>query len=266
MLKYSFLIATVGHERLKQALESVYNIKYYHVEVVLVCDNPEFDIENYLKENELYKSNLVLIINEKNIGITKSLNVGVRNCTGDVICRLDDDDRSSPDRIDIIDPMFNVMGMKVVTGESLISTENHEYMQSIPSTSNDIRKVLEGRNALVHSTLNISKDYLLEIGGYDENFKYAQDYELYLRILYLGGTIEPVNKCLAYRYENIGSITVSKRNIQALFSLSALCSYHARVNGYGLHVVTKITLGYLRFLLPPRIRKFIRFFRGMVRR
>ena len=50
----------------------------------------------------------------------------------------------------------------------------------------DIRKTVSCFNPFAHSTIMIRKNAFTKSGGYDLNFKYGQDYELWVRMLNFG--------------------------------------------------------------------------------
>jgi hypothetical protein len=61
------------------------------------------------------------------------------------------------------------------------------------------------------------KDHLQELGGYDENFRYAQDYELMTRWLDAGYSVKYLRDCLYQTRQPSASISQSKREEQVEF-------------------------------------------------
>ena len=52
------------------------------------------------------------------------------------------------------------------------------------------------KNPFIHGSLMIQADVLRSVGGYDDNFKYAQDYKLFIDLIKKGYKIKTLNKTL----------------------------------------------------------------------
>lgn len=83
-------------EYLREAIESVLNQSYADFEFIIVDD---CSTDNSLKIIESYHDPRIIVIkNEINIGITKSLNRALRTANGEFVARMDADDICLPDR------------------------------------------------------------------------------------------------------------------------------------------------------------------------
>ena len=103
MMEISVIMATYKEkiELLKVAIESILKQTYNNFEFIIILDNPENIehircIENYQKNDDRIR----FYINEKNMGLTKTLNKALSLSKGKYICRMDADDVSMPDRIE----------------------------------------------------------------------------------------------------------------------------------------------------------------------
>jgi len=119
--------------------------------------------------------------NNKNIGLTKSLNKLIKKSKGSVIARQDADDTSVPNRLEIQMESMILKKLDFCTSRASIKNSN----RLIPNLSYLIppKIVIKYKNPFIHGTLFIKKSIMLEIGGYDEQFKYAQDYKLFIDLL-----------------------------------------------------------------------------------
>ena len=119
--------------------------------------------------------------NNENIGLTKSLNKLIKKSKGSVIARQDADDTSVPNRLEIQMQTMNLKKLDFCTSRAFIKNSN----RLIPNLSYLFppRVVIKYKNPFIHGTLLIKKSIMLEIGGYDEQFKYAQDYKLFIDLL-----------------------------------------------------------------------------------
>jgi len=89
----SVVITTRNRARLLlRALRSVLEQGYGNLEIIVVNDFSSDDTRKVLKEFSRGQKNLRFFNNPKNLGIVKSLNLGIKNARGFYIARLDDDD------------------------------------------------------------------------------------------------------------------------------------------------------------------------------
>ena len=119
--------------------------------------------------------------NNENIGLTKSLNKLIKKSKGSVIARQDADDTSVPNRLEIQMESMILKKLDFCTSRASIKNSN----RLIPNLSYLIppKIVIKYKNPFIHGTLLIKKSIMLEIGGYDEQFKYSQDYKLFIDLL-----------------------------------------------------------------------------------
>ena len=107
MLKISVLMSVYKNDNpyhFEEALLSIWDNQILKpFEIVLIQDGavPKSLHEIIFKWGDKLNSSLVLIVNDSNIGLTKSLNKGVKLCNGDFIARMDSDDISSSNRFKI---------------------------------------------------------------------------------------------------------------------------------------------------------------------
>jgi len=103
----------------------------------------------------------------------------------------------------------------------------------------------------------------LSVGGYNDEYYYAQDYELYLRLIRRGVRFVGIEQPIVERFEGAASITVRKRRHQSLYSLSALALHHARSWGAIERSPMLVTHGFVRFATPQFVRRLVRKIRGL---
>ena len=119
--------------------------------------------------------------NNENIGLTKSLNKLIKKSKGSVIARQDADDTSLPNRLEIQMESMILKKLDFCISRAFIKNSN----RLIPYLSYLLppKIVIKYKNPFIHGTLFIKKSIILEIGGYDEQFKYSQDYKLFIDLL-----------------------------------------------------------------------------------
>ena len=99
------VIMSVYNERidwLKEAVSSILNQTYTDFEYIIIIDNPNLNDEavSFLNNTAERDSRVQLHFNEANIGLMKSLNVGIQMVRGEFIARMDAEDVSFPDRLE----------------------------------------------------------------------------------------------------------------------------------------------------------------------
>ena len=99
----SVIMSVYNEERkwIEQAVISILEQSYSDLEFIIICDNPDIedDIKEYLLLLERMNQNVIILWNEKNIGLAKSLNRGIEVAKGEYIARMDADDISDGERL-----------------------------------------------------------------------------------------------------------------------------------------------------------------------
>ena len=86
---------------LKQSIESILNQIFRDFEFIITNDNPSnLEAIRLLKSYADNDKRIKLVFNEKNTGLTKSLNKSLVLCKGEYIARMDADDISHPTRFE----------------------------------------------------------------------------------------------------------------------------------------------------------------------
>ena len=109
-----------------------------------------------------------LLVNENNIGLTKSLNKLLLHAEGQYIARQDADDISYENRIEFQQNYILKSKNKILTSRALVMHSNRvipKYSFYLPNSY-----VINYKNPFIHGTLFMKKSIMDEIGGYDENF------------------------------------------------------------------------------------------------
>lgn len=170
------------------------------------------------------------IFNEVNLGVPRSLNRGLAAVTGDYVFRADDDDGSRRDRIEKQLVLFETSGADLVFSWAEGLAAGHEtkpYSITCPTTHDPICAALMRRNILVHASLAFRREKVMALGGYDETFRNAQDYALYLAAIRAGLRFAAVPEPLVQRTYAGNSITIDRRYHQLMYSCAVRVIHHA---------------------------------------
>lgn len=185
--KISVLMPVYNAEKyLREAIDSILNQTFKDFEFLIIndasTDNSKKIIFSYSDRRISY------LENNKNLGLPRTLNKGLRLAKADYVARMDADDVSLPDRLEkqllIVERGDNV-GL-VASWITLIDENNNEIGDWRADRENnspeEIFYTLFFGNCLAHSSVFYKKDIVLKIGGYNESFERAQDYELWTRL------------------------------------------------------------------------------------
>ena len=157
------------------AIESILGQSYKNIELI-VTDDCSSDNSLSIIKKYIDKKNVKLIENSENKGLTKSLNSMIKVAQGKFIARQDADDISLYNRIQVQIDLINKFNLDFVSSRA-ISLQTKKYIPNI-SFNLPYKFLIRYKNPFIHGTLIIKKNVLLELGNYDERFKYAQDYKL----------------------------------------------------------------------------------------
>lgn len=208
-----------GENFLKEAIESILKQTYTNFKFIIVDDgsnDSSFDIINSFPDERIE-----VIRNKRTEGLTRSLNKALRAGEGKYVARQDADDVSLPSRfasqVDFLEkhPEVDVLG----TGIYLIDEEGNIVGERTthPSPS---REVFLERSEVFHGSVMIKRDALEAVGGYNELFKYSQDYELWLRLAKEHNVRNLQTPLYAFRIHE-SSVSLRKTREQFLFEIVA---------------------------------------------
>ena len=164
-----------------ESIESILNQSYQNIEFLIIddcsTDKTAEIIESYLEKNK----NIKFTKNKSNLGLTKSLNILINKSSGQYIARQDADDISLHHRVQEQMQLLKSNNLDFCTTRAIIK----DSRKLRPGVSSFLPKklVLKFKNPFIHGTLLAKKTVINEIGNYDENFFYAQDYKLFYDLL-----------------------------------------------------------------------------------
>lgn len=167
-----------GANYLKTSLESILNQSYRQLEVVIVddgsTDSTEDIIENYRKSD----SRIIYIKNKKNLGLPKSLNIGIKSSKGQYITWTSHDNIYDLSAISI---MVTALERNQVDFVYCDCEVIDEFGRSVGLLKTKPAEHLIFGNVIFHCWLHKKKLHD-QIGFYDENLVLIEDYDFMLRI------------------------------------------------------------------------------------
>lgn len=178
---------------LDRAMKSVWDDQTYKPsQIILIEDGPLTD-ELYRvidKWDKKLGDILCLIKNEQNIGLTKSLNKGLKKVTSELIARMDSDDQSLPKRFELQEkylrehPDIDILGG---TDRIVDKDGNLKRLQIYKLTHDEIVKQMCWRCPVSHPGVMLRNSMFTEKGlSYNEEFRNSQDIALWVDAVIAG--------------------------------------------------------------------------------
>jgi len=220
---FSVVISTTGSPHLERIVHA-FLASTQSVEIVIVIDNLAIGPEALLSASLRADPRVKIVVNDDSLGLTRSLNIGITAAHGDIILRCDDDDIPATHRLDETAAFFAAhpkVDIVYSYAEGLIKESGRKWTISGPQENAAIKAAILKRNFIVHSSLAFRRVSLQKIGFYDDTFRYAQDYDFYLRSIRAGLVFGCIPKILVTHIYHKNSITVAKRKRQILHSFAA---------------------------------------------
>lgn len=223
MVETSVIMATYKEsiDCLKQSIESIINQTYNDFEFIIILDNPDNKehiafINDYVCKDERIK----FYIHDKNMGLTNTLNRGLKLAEGKYICRMDADDISELYRMEHQKKYLEENDFDLIGGISQMIDEDGNTIYSIkkvPTNFKKIKKCIKYNQVISHPTWFGKKEVFDKLNGY-RNMPLCEDYDFTLRAILQGFKISNVNECvLKYRMTK-DSISRSNLFEQYLFA------------------------------------------------
>ncbi len=186
MPKVSVIIPVYDRlQYLKQAISSVLSQTYRDFEIIIVDDGSPLNVRDIL---EPYGTR-VRYFRYENRGQAAARNSGIRQAKGEYIALLDDDDTWLPDRLETQVPVLDKnQALAFICSETLImDAAGHiiGHHRKVPGPGRELRDTFDdlyAGNFISTLTVLIRKTHLLAAGGFDEELRSTEDYDLWLRL------------------------------------------------------------------------------------
>ena len=204
-----------AEETIEKAINSLLNQTYTNLEILLVDDFSSDRTLGICEDFDKSYENITLFRNDKNIGLTRSLNKLINKSKGVYIARQDADDVSAEGRIEKQLTFLRKHNLDACSSRAYILESN----KITPSKSFYLPKklVMRIKNPFIHGTLLIKKKVIQEIGLYNEDFYYSQDYKLMSDLLNENFRIKIFKEPLYYLNMK-GNISINQKEDQKYYA------------------------------------------------
>lgn len=213
MCKISVLMPVYNVELwVEDAIRSILMQTFQDFELVVVNDSSTdntLNIVNSFKEKDF---RIKVLNTTTNSGIVDSLNLGLKYCVGDYIVRMDGDDISVLNRLEVMyfkmsnNSSIDILGSQVISIDTNnIESDTYQY----PENYNKIKKISRYINPILHIWM-CKRSLYDELGGY-RHIQGAEDYDFILRAISKGKKIINIpDKLYKVRRGRDGNTTLVK--------------------------------------------------------
>ena len=203
---------------LHEAMDSILGQSFGDFEFLCVDDGSTDSSPDILRD---YASRdpRVVIITKPNGGVTSALNAGLKVARGEFVARMDADDIADPQRFEAQVEHMRANPEVVAVGCQVTHMTAHGVNLSLSplyATHEAIAECLWNGNssAMPHFGSFMRRAALSQIGNYREEFRTAQDLDLFLRLSEIGKLGNVPRSLMRYRVHE-GSVGARKADEQA---------------------------------------------------
>lgn len=187
-----------GEKYLKEAIDSILIQTYTNFEFIIINDG---STDNSKKIIDSYDDSRIMHVEQENKGLSKTLNIGVSYCNGDLIARMDQDDKSIPSRLMNQYLFFTTHpDISVLSGAVEYIDKSGKYLGRSFSVTNPYliqKKLLKSGCVVCHPAVMMRRKDFHDVGGYSEIIGCRfTDYHLWVKFIKKGFQIQNMSEVL----------------------------------------------------------------------
>ena len=205
---------------LTEAVESILEQTFTEFEFIIINDGSnQKDTLEYLAS--LDDKRIRIINNSENIGITKSLNLGLRASRGKYIARMDSDDIALPRRFEVQYAFMESHPEVLISGSKVECFGDKKAIWGWFPNDQELYRIwlLFFNIGPIHSSAMFNREKMLQHDlWYDERFKYSQDYMMWINASQVG-IISCIYEILMMYRLHSGQISSNKAAEQHSYSI-----------------------------------------------
>ena len=247
-------IITVGDNfhYLKDAIISLLSQTYSNLEIIIVNDGDLAEVKNIIYK---IQSKKIKLFNSPKIGRGKSLNLGLKNSTGNFICILDSDDLAHCQRIEkqinFLNKGYDIVSTNFTTEIDLFSNLN--LIDEVTNYDVINKKQFIFRNPICHSSVLISKSIFNNF-LYNEDRINLFDYDLWITLKINNKKFVKLKQILTYKRIHKSQLFENKKRLYYIYStfLLKLRAYKHFKENYSDLFILLLTTVYS--LIPQKFR------------
>ncbi|MBF0186879.1 MAG: glycosyltransferase [Magnetococcales bacterium] len=190
-------------ETLQETLLTIRNQSYGDYELLIVNDGST-DATASILRNAAGDDPRIRVLEPGRMGLVAALNLGLAEAKGELVARMDADDRMRPERLyrQVIamdrDPTLDLVASRVhlfPEEEIQAGLRTYVHWQNRCLTPHDHRHEIYWESPLAHPSVMFRRSTVMALGGY-RNGDFPEDYDLWLRMVAAGCRIRKLPEVL----------------------------------------------------------------------
>jgi glycosyltransferase involved in cell wall biosynthesis len=210
-----------SEDHLDSSIQSILNQTYKDFEFIIIDDGSKDKSVSIIEKYAAADPRIILIKNERNLGLASSLNKGIQLAKGKYIARQDADDLSVPERLETqLNYAITHEDVDIVASNSYIIDIHGNLVcetKKFSRIKNYYDKLLNRKAIFIHGSAFLKTSKLLEVGLYDSRFYYSQDGEYWLRLISNGAKVHIIEQSLYY-YREAPLVNNKKHQVKSLYN------------------------------------------------
>ncbi|MBX9136403.1 MULTISPECIES: glycosyltransferase [unclassified Clostridium] len=257
--KVSIIMGIYNCEKyLEDSIRSVLNQTFSDWELIM-CDDGSSDNTFKIAEKfaKIYPNKIILLKNEKNMGLNYTLNKCLKEAKGEYIARQDGDDISFPERLEKQVCFLNENEEYALVGTQMVLFDNSGEWGRTKKIERPVNNDFIKTSPFSHATCIIRKDIFNEVEGYTENANLlrVEDYHLWFKIYSKGYKGYNIQECLYKMRDNKEAInrrTFKNRKNEAYVKYIGFKMLNMPISKY-VYILRPIML----MFIPTFVYKFL---------
>lgn len=192
-------------ETLAEAVASVVNGSYQHLEILIVDDCSTDDTSKVAAKLAESDPRIQFLRNPHNFGVSKSRNLMIDRATGEYVAFLDSDDTWEPNKLEFCLQMLAENPEVKAVAHALRYLDKHgkklSYIATYPTTQAQMQAIKQtGESPWVFpSSVVVDRAIIVKEGGFAEDWLVGEDTELFTRIAQKYGLLAATEPLGNYR-------------------------------------------------------------------
>lgn len=202
-------------DSLERAIQSVIEQTWSPIEIIVVDDASEDETQALLEKYSSSHS-VNVVRNERSLGAAACRNLALQQASGEFVAGLDDDDIWRPKRVEKLLEPFDEGYAGTCSYDRLDFGERELIWKKKPLiTLQDLLFYNQVGNQIL-----TKRDYIMQVGGYDESLPSAQDYDLWIRLAHDFGSFKtaPHTLQVVNMQAERESITTAETKLEGYFA------------------------------------------------
>jgi len=216
-----------GGDYLPAAIDSILGQDESDFEFLIIDDCSSDGSADVVRRYASADARVRVLFHPQNLGLSATLNEGLREARAELVVRMDQDDLALPQRISTQVRFMREHPDVAVAGSFVYHMgrePRYDRLVQLPVEHEEIVRTLLVKNCIYHPSVVLRRDAILALGGYRAEFKNSEDYDLWLRAGKAYRLANIPSPLLRYRFTT-GGMSLSRRWQQVVCAQTAVVSF-----------------------------------------